>query len=151
MTPKPCRPGAVLQWASIILAAATVTTTTSAASQPAECAANGSVAGRVQVAGDGFRLLFAPRPAVIQVGQHFELTITLCPRAGAQQPVLLKVDADMPAHRHGMNYRATVQPVDEGRFQAQGLMWHMPGRWRLTFDLADERGAARLTHEVEIE
>jgi hypothetical protein len=50
-------------------------------------------------------------------------------------PVALRVDADMPAHRHGMNYRTTVTALGDGRFRAEGLMFHMAGRWRLLFDL----------------
>jgi hypothetical protein len=53
---------------------------------------------------------------------------------------LLRVDADMPAHRHGMNYRPTLELQPEGRFIAQGLMLHMPGRWRIRFEIeADGR------------
>jgi hypothetical protein len=65
-------------------------------------------------------------------------------------PTAVRVDADMPAHRHGMNYRATVTPLVDGRFTAQGLMFHMPGRWRFIFDLATPAGTQRLTHEVEL-
>jgi hypothetical protein len=28
---------------------------------------------------------------------------------------VLRVDADMPEHRHGMNYRARVSPAGDGR------------------------------------
>ena len=40
----------------------------------------------------------------------------------------------MPAHRHGMNYRATVSTLSPGVYRAEGLMFHMPGRWRVIFD-----------------
>ena len=119
--------------------------------QPVECAGAQAPAGRLLATGEGFRLLFAAHPAGIRIGDHFALDITVCPRPGAAGPALLKVDADMPAHRHGMNYRATLQPHGEGRFQAQGLMFHMPGRWRFVFDVSDDRGSARLTREIDVE
>jgi len=89
---------------------------------------------------------WAPRPAAIPLDKHFQLDIAVC---GA--PVAaLRVDADMPAHRHGMNYRTTVTGAGEGRFSAQGLMFHMPGRWRLIFDVDSGGRTQRLTQEIEV-
>ena len=85
------------------------------------------------------------------MGQHFGLDIVVCPRAQAALPSAIKVDADMPAHRHGMNYRASVEPLGAGRYRADGLMFHMPGRWRFIFDLAVDGTAERLTREVDVE
>jgi hypothetical protein len=62
----------------------------------------------------------------------------------------LRVDADMPAHRHGMNYQTTVQMAGEGRFLAQGLLFHMPGRWRLIFDVDTGGKTVRLSQELEV-
>jgi hypothetical protein len=45
----------------------------------------------------------------------------------------------MPEHRHGMNYKPGIRPVGAGRFRAEGLMFHMPGRWEFVFDLGGER------------
>lgn len=81
----------------------------------------------------GLTLVFAPRPWPVPVGQHFALDIAVCAAPGVAVPTSLRVDADMPAHRHGMNYKPTVQALGDGRFVAQGLMFHMPGRWRLRF------------------
>lgn len=85
----------------------------------------------------GTTVVFAPRGGPIQVGQPFALDIVVCPA-----PQALAVDADMPAHRHGMNYRPTVQSLGHGRYRAEGLLWHMPGRWRLMFDV-DRAGGGR--------
>lgn len=95
------------------------------------------------------RLAFVAHPAPPPVGRHFRIEIQLCaPESTVRQ---LRVDADMPAHRHGMNYRATVKPLGAGRWQADGLLFHMPGRWRFVFDLETAQGTQRLTHEVEVE
>jgi hypothetical protein len=97
------------------------------------------------------RLVFAPDVWPIPIGQHFGLTLAACPKAGKPLPTRLRVDALMPAHRHGMNYRTTVQALGDGTFKAQGLMFHMPGRWRFVFEIDSEPNVERLTHETEIQ
>ena len=78
----------------------------------------------------GLSVAFVPDPAPWAVSRHFALRGELC---GAGR--LLRVDADMPAHRHGMNYRPTLSLQPDGSFVAQGLLLHMPGRWRLRFEV----------------
>jgi hypothetical protein len=101
--------------------------------------------------GDGARIAFIVRPTPVPVGQHFDLEFTVC-GAAIPAPAKIEVDADMPAHRHGMNYRATVSALGPGTYRAQGLMFHMPGRWRVIFDLAlDDGRTLRLTRELEVQ
>lgn len=78
----------------------------------------------------GLAVAFVPEPAPWAVSRHIALRGELC---GAGR--LLRVDADMPAHRHGMNYRPTLSLQPDGSFVAQGLLLHMPGRWRLRFEV----------------
>ena len=100
-------------------------------------------------------LVFAPVPGTITVGKHFSLDVRLCSAAATANTKLrlLKVDADMPAHRHGMNYLATVRSAGAGAYRAEGLMFHMPGVWRLSFDVDGGAGTAahRLTHDLPLE
>ena len=63
----------------------------------------------------------------------------------------LRVDAQMPEHRHGMNYRARVSTTGERRYVAEGLLFHMPGRWQLVFDVERETGTERLTTDLVID
>lgn len=110
--------------------------------------------GRQLAQAGGVQLAFAPRAWPLAVGRHFVLEVEVCAPAGsAPSPPLLRVDAEMPAHRHGMNYRASVRPVAAGRYLAEGMMFHMPGRWRFIFDLAAVEGAAplRITHDLSVE
>jgi len=76
--------------------------------------------------------------APIAVGQHFAIEIGACAKAGTP-PQALSVDARMPEHRHGMNYRPEVKRLAPGRWRAEGLMFHMPGRWELAFFVDGER------------
>lgn len=97
----------------------------------------------------GWQVAFESRPAPLPLGRHFELRGVVCPPPGTALATTLRVDADMPAHRHGMNYRASTQLAADGSFSAQGLLFHMPGRWRVLFDLQTAGGPLRLQHELE--
>jgi len=81
--------------------------------------------------------------AAPEVGKHFSVEVAACAKNGAA-PKALKVDAYMPEHRHGMNYRPTVKTLGPGRWQADGLMFHMPGKWELLFFVDGERLAREL-------
>ena len=94
-------------------------------------------AGPVQVA-------WRAEPAAMVVGQPFSLLVSLCP-ADAR---LTRVDATMPEHRHGMNYRPTIQPLGPGRWRAEGLLWHMSGRWELRLDVAAADGGQHTLRQV---
>lgn len=109
----------------------------------ADCGTALDAAHRRQVDGANLRLAWAPQPAPLRSGRHFALDIVVCPA----QAVLTGVDADMPAHRHGMNYRPSLKALGDGRYRAEGLLLHMPGRWRLSFLF----GRERLSHEVDVE
>jgi hypothetical protein len=86
-------------------------------------------------------------PARIAVGEQFVLELAACPKNAAALPGRVKLDAQMPEHRHGMNYRPSLQPMGGGRYRSEGWLFHMPGRWEFIFDL----GGERLTHSVRIE
>jgi hypothetical protein len=88
-----------------------------------------------------------PEPSPIPRDRHFALRLRVC---SPQAWVLTRVDADMPAHRHGMNYRAALQPAGPGLWRAEGLMFHMSGRWRLLLDVQLEGRRLRLTDELDL-
>jgi hypothetical protein len=87
-------------------------------------------------------------PGVLEVGQFFAAEVIACRAPGPVREIVL--DAQMPAHGHGMNYRPTAKPTGPGRFRVAGLMLHMPGTWRLTFDLVHGDTRTRLTQEVTL-
>ncbi len=90
------------------------------------------------------------KAAPISVSEHFSLEIAACAKSGAA-PESLKIDAHMPEHRHGMNYAPSVTRVGPGRWRAEGLLLHMPGRWRLLFDLERDGRAERLAADLVLE
>ena len=104
----------------------------------------------------GFRRLASPdaevayrlEPAELKVGQFFTAEIVAC-RAPKEEPVhAIMIDATMPAHGHGMNYRPAATRTAPGHYRFTGLMLHMPGTWRVTIDLHQGGKRTRLTHEV---
>ena len=90
-------------------------------------------------------------PDKIPVGQHFSLEMAVCANAGAPPPESVSVDAHMPEHRHGMNYKASVKPAAGGRYRVDGLMFHMPGRWEIIFELRAAGRTDRVTQSEVIE
>jgi cytochrome c peroxidase len=83
----------------------------------------------------------------VSVSRHFKVDVEACNKAGGPPPETLKVDAAMPEHRHGMNYAPTVNKLGPGRWQAEGLMFHMPGKWQFIFVLD---GAERMTSSFSL-
>jgi len=61
------------------------------------------------------------------------------------------VDAWMPEHRHGMNYKPSVVALGAGRYRADGLMFHMSGRWEFVFEVRTAGKIERLAHSVRLE
>jgi hypothetical protein len=87
----------------------------------------------------------------IPTGKHFMVDFAVCPRGNAPVPTAVRVDANMPEHRHGMNYRPEVTQISPGVYRAQGLLFHMPGRWDLTFDIVTGSAAQRLAATLHVE
>ena len=98
-----------------------------------------------------YSLSYRTQPARISVGEHFALDFSVCGKDGRPPPSAVVVDAWMPAHKHGMNYKATVKPADGGRYQAEGFMFHMPGRWEFIFEMRGGGKTDRVTKSVTLE
>ena len=108
--------------------------------------------------GEGFRRLktadaeiaYRFEPAEPKVGQFLAMEVVAC-RAPGAAPVEIAIDATMPAHGHGMNYRPAAVRAGAGHYRFTGLMLHMPGTWHITFDLIQGATRTRLTQELSIE
>ena len=107
--------------------------------------------GRLVAEAPGLQLAFVPQPVPLLAGKPFMLDIVVCSDQEARQPTRVAVDAEMPAHKHGMNYRAVVKPAGAQRYRAEGLLFHMPGRWRFLFEVEFAPGQIiRLNREVDV-
>lgn len=101
--------------------------------------------------GPRHRIAFVARPDPIPLDAHFAIDFSVCPKAGATLPQSVRVTATMPEHRHGMNYRPVVTAPQPGRYRAEGLLFHMSGRWEIAFELVDGGTAERLVSGVLLE
>jgi hypothetical protein len=113
------------------------------------CAVPVSGAGWQQLESNRYVVAFRPQSAPA-VGQLFALDLVLCAKTGAL-PQRVQVDAHMPAHRHGMNYAPSVQALEGGRYRAEGLMLHMPGRWEFLFDLSADGRSDRVAAPFDLD
>jgi hypothetical protein len=86
------------------------------------------------------------RTAPLRIGEHFAVDFIVCPA-----PESVRVDAWMPEHRHGMNYRPEVRAQGGGRYRAEGLMLHMAGRWELVFEMRSAGKTERLAQSLQLE
>lgn len=110
------------------------------------------LAGDVRHVADGrYTVAFVTAPDPVAVGAHFVVDFAVCARHDAPVPTDVRIDAVMPEHRHGMNYRPTVTASAPGRYRADGLLFHMPGRWDLTFDVMAGGRSERLTSTLQVE
>jgi hypothetical protein len=94
-------------------------------------------------------------PAELKVGRFFAVEVVVCPTPGSKVTMGL-IDATMPAHGHGMNYRPKMERIGPDRYRFTGLMLHMPGKWVITFSVGHATASSpelvsRLLHEVKLE
>ena len=102
--------------------------------------------GGAKIAGELWTAWWRPEPAPIPVGALFSVRFHLC-----GPPVdRVKVRGWMPDHQHGMNYRPGVT-LNGLSGTAEGLMFHMPGRWQLSLDVRGKAGRETLTAEAVLE
>ena len=154
----PAVPAVPAGLAAAASAPAAAASATRPSTQAASCAASLGPGSR-QVDAADISLAWLPLPQPIPRDTHFAVLLRLCADTGWS---ITRVDADMPAHRHGMNYKASLQRLGPQLWRAEGLMFHMSGRWRLLVDVTaqgqpglpgqqrQEQQERRLSDEVEL-
>ena len=94
-----------------------------------------------------------PEPIRMEVGEPFSLLFNVCTKNN-KPAELVAVDAQMPEHKHGMNYAPTIKAMGDGRYRVDGMLFHMPGSWEVAFDVrpADKPDAEtqRLTYDFVV-
>ena len=100
--------------------------------------------------GNDYVAAWRPEPPALRVSEFFAVEVATCSKSRAALPTQLRVDAVMPEHKHGMNYRPTVTATGAGRFRAEGLLLHMPGLWEFSFDLRGPGGNEVVRERVSL-
>jgi hypothetical protein len=102
-----------------------------------------------------WRVLYRPLAGAIERGAPFAIEAWVLEPAGgrAAQGVSLAADAAMPEHEHGMNRepRVVADEAAPGRFEVEGLLFHMAGRWELYLDVTRGALTERAQFEVMLE
>lgn len=140
MTARPLRIAAAVL---ALLAAAT------RADEP--CAPRADFAARGWIDSGGLVIFYRTRPEWIEVGQPYALDVIVCAKDSALRARGLRIDAVMPNHRHGMNYRPEVTALGGDRYVVEGMLFHMPGRWRYFFDVELPDRTERLWQDIEVQ
>ena len=96
---------------------------------------------------DHYMIAFRPEPMRIEVGEPFALLFNVCTKNG-NSAELVAVDAQMPEEKQGMKTKPTIVAAGDGRYRAEGMMFHRPGRWELAIDVRAGEESERLTHEI---
>ncbi|MBF2053403.1 MAG: FixH family protein [Candidatus Sericytochromatia bacterium] len=81
---------------------------------------------------------YQAEPDPIPLNQHFRLLLNV-QNAKSRQPapddLQVTLDATMPAHNHGMNVKPELNLLGNGRYEVQGLLFHMTGYWEISVQL----------------
>jgi hypothetical protein len=99
-----------------------------------------------------YRVYFYP-PPVVAINRYQVWGIYIEDAAGnALNGIKLEVDADMPAHGHGLLTQPKVKPGNApGRYRVEGLRFHMPGYWEIRLHVNDRGNRDGLIFPVELE
>ena len=106
--------------------------------------------GFQRLASDDAEVAYRWDPAELKVGRFFAAEVVACKTPHSEPVREIRIDATMPAHNHGMNYRPSAAQTGPGHYKFTGLMLHMAGTWRLTIDLVQGSKRTRLTHEIKL-
>jgi len=122
------------------------------AAKPATAGAEAS-ARRLESMGGGYVVEYRTEPATIPLNELFSIRATVTHAAGGpvDESITLTPDARMPHHRHGMNTKPVVARLGPGEFLIEGMMFHMPGRWEIYFDMTRDGETERAMDVVEME
>jgi hypothetical protein len=63
----------------------------------------------------------------------------------------VSVNADMPAHGHGMITEPVVIKIDETHYRVDGMMLHMPGYWEIYVEVSRNGQSERFMVPLTLE
>jgi hypothetical protein len=93
---------------------------------------------------------FTPDP--IPKNQHFSVQVVVTRKDGTDLPedFTIQVDADMPAHGHGINTAPEIKKLPSGTYHVDGLLFHMGGQWELYIDVMEGGIPDRATIPIQM-
>ena len=82
----------------------------------------------------GYYVRYDTNPSPIPVNAPFVLGIDVFTdesKSIRSLDITVDSDAEMPEHGHGMNLLPPTEEVEDGRFEADGFLFHMTGDWEI--------------------
>ena len=76
---------------------------------------------------------FLPTP--VPLNEPFTVDFNMTAKPADRSTMTVEVDARMPAHFHGMTRVPKVTRQADGSWRAEGMRFHMPGRWEIHVDV----------------
>ena len=105
----------------------------------------------IQSNGGSFSVTFESTPNPIPMNALFDLTFKIAPQEPGRTPEsTVVVDARMPAHFHGMTRAPKLGRLPDGTYKAEGMLFHMPGHWELTFDVTQGGKTERAQADIDL-
>ncbi len=104
--------------------------------------------------GDGYFVTWSPDPAPIPVGDEFTMTVSVYVGTSDETSCTscaVSVDATMPGHMHGMNQVPVVTAQQDGTHLVEGMLFHMPGAWRVTVTVEDGDAEETAVFDEEVQ
>lgn len=86
----------------------------------------------------------------VPLNAPFDAQIQICSQSDTF-PSGIMVDATMPAHKHGMNYKANVKRINDHQYVVENLLFHMLGIWRLEVTAYKSNQPYRFTRDVKLQ
>lgn len=99
----------------------------------------------------GYKVTVNPEGGSILKFQHFTLDVAIEPKSEDEGSVAVKVDADMPAHQHGMNTQPELIEVGALKYRVEGMLFHMSGKWVIMVDVTRDGKTERASFPVQVE
>jgi hypothetical protein len=96
---------------------------------------------------DHYMIAFRPDPMRIELGEPFALLFNVCTKNG-NPAELVAVEALMPDQKEIMKGKPTIVSAGDGRYRAEGMVFHRSGRWEIAIDVRAGEESERLTHEI---
>lgn len=99
---------------------------------------------------DGGTWMLSYTPSIDPIVTSENFTLTLSVDSGPTEDIRVEFDAMMPAHNHGMNTEAVVTENEDGTYTVDGMLFHMPGHWRMMADVYQADSVETAIFDVEL-
>lgn len=102
---------------------------------------------------DGYFVSYDTFPEPIPINEEFVLGVDVYlddSQSDYPEGITVDVDAEMPEHGHGMNVQPEAISVSDGRFEAEGMLFHMTGYWEIIVYVNGDEGSEDIRFPVTL-